>query len=113
MMRELDAVPRGVAAPGEGRTFDRRPARSSPAAPRDPITARAPVRSRSGTTVTTTAITGPIYDGYWRGANFWWRDGAGHPFRRDKDRHFSHQAASGFQHIHGEPGGGDRGRRPG
>jgi hypothetical protein len=56
---------------------------------------------------------GPIYDGYWRGDNFWWRDGAGRPFRRDKDRHFSHQAASGFQHIHGEPGGGDRGRRLG
>jgi hypothetical protein len=61
---------------------------------------------------------GPIYDGYWRGDHFWWRDGAGHPFRRDNARHFSRSAATGFQHIHGEPGaadhgGGDRGHGPG
>lgn len=54
---------------------------------------------------------GPIYDGYWRGGHFWWRDGAGHPFRRDNDRHFSHEGRAGFQHIHGEPGG-DRDHRP-
>ena len=56
---------------------------------------------------------GPIYDGYWRGDRFWYRDAAGHPFRRDENRLFSRRAATGFQHIHGEPGGGDKGHRPG
>jgi hypothetical protein len=56
---------------------------------------------------------GPVYDGYWRGGHFWWRDAAGHPFRRDNAGHFSHEGRTGFQHIHGEPGGGDRDHRPG
>jgi hypothetical protein len=52
---------------------------------------------------------GPVYDGYWRGDHFWYRDGAGHPFRRDEARHFSRRAVRGFQHIHGERGAGGKG----
>ena len=54
---------------------------------------------------------GPVYDGYWRGDHFWWRDAVGHRYRRDDAHHFSHENRTGFQHIHGEPGGGDRGDR--
>jgi hypothetical protein len=55
---------------------------------------------------------GPIYDGYWRGEHFWWRDRVDHPFRRDDAHHFRHVAGAGLQHIHGEPGG-DKGHGPG
>ncbi|MEO8927136.1 MAG: hypothetical protein ABI306_08220, partial [Caulobacteraceae bacterium] len=36
---------------------------------------------------------GPIYDGYWRGRSFYWRDRDDHPFRRDDGRHFRRAAA--------------------
>jgi len=45
---------------------------------------------------------GPIYDGYWRGGYFYWRDRDDHPFRRDDARHFRRRAAPGFQHIQGQ-----------
>ncbi|MDQ2860247.1 MAG: hypothetical protein M3T55_05885 [Pseudomonadota bacterium] len=45
---------------------------------------------------------GPIYDGYWRGRSFYWRDRDGGRWRRDDGRHFRHEAANGFRHIQGE-----------
>ncbi len=45
---------------------------------------------------------GPIYDGYWRGGRFWWRDRGDHPFRRDDASHFRRRPAQGFSHIQGE-----------
>ena len=44
---------------------------------------------------------GPIYDGYWRGGSFWWRDRDDHPFRRDDAGHFRREAKEGFNHITG------------
>jgi hypothetical protein len=55
---------------------------------------------------------GPIYDGYWRGGHFWWRDADGHPYRRDDANHFRREAAEGFNHVHGEMHG-DRDHHPG
>lgn len=45
---------------------------------------------------------GPIYDGYWRGNAFFWRDRDGGRWRRDDGRHFRREAATGFRHIQGE-----------
>jgi hypothetical protein len=45
---------------------------------------------------------GPIYDGYWRGGYFYWRDRRGRSFRRDNGRHFRRDPAQGFRHIQGE-----------
>jgi len=59
---------------------------------------------------------GPVYDGYWRGGHFWYRDAEGHPFRRDTANHFAHEAhGPSFQHIHGTAhiGGGGGAHRPG
>lgn len=45
---------------------------------------------------------GPIYDGYWKGGYFYWRDRDDHPFRRDDARHFRREAKEGFNRIQGE-----------
>ena len=45
---------------------------------------------------------GPIYDGYWRGNVFFFRDRDDRPFRRDDGRHFRRGAAEGFHRIQGE-----------
>ena len=50
---------------------------------------------------------GPFYDGYWGGdGEFYYTDGAGHPFRHAERGHFRHDAAGGFHPVHGLGGGG-------
>jgi hypothetical protein len=45
---------------------------------------------------------GPIVDGYWGDDQaFYYRDGAGHPFRRDGGGHVRREQAAGFQSLHG------------
>lgn len=56
---------------------------------------------------------GPIYDGYWRGDSFYWRDREGGPMRHDTGQHFRHDAAPGFHHVAGAFHGGHRGRHQG
>jgi hypothetical protein len=53
---------------------------------------------------------GPFYDGYWGGdGEFYYTDGAGHPFRHAERGHFRHDAAAGFHPVHGLGGGGMHG----
>ena len=44
---------------------------------------------------------GPIYDGYWEGGVFFYRNNEGEGFRRGDAQHFRHQASTGFHHIGG------------
>ena len=45
---------------------------------------------------------GPIYDGYWVGNDFYFRDADGHPYQRDDNHHFRREVAPGFHAVHGQ-----------
>ena len=45
---------------------------------------------------------GPIYEGYWGGGGaFYYRTSQGGRWSRGDNSHFRHDAAQGFNHIHG------------
>jgi hypothetical protein len=55
---------------------------------------------------------GPIYDGYWGGnGGFYYRNSANDHYRPAGGSHFRHDAAPGYNHVHGtahaSPRGGD------
>ena len=44
---------------------------------------------------------GPIYDGYWRGGEFYYRSRGGGQWHRGGGDHFRHTAANGYNRIQG------------
>lgn len=44
---------------------------------------------------------GPFVDGYWGADNFFYYKDPDNRWRRDEGHHFRHDAAGGFNHVHG------------
>lgn len=57
---------------------------------------------------------GPIYDGYWGDSGvFFYRTSPEGRFRRGDVTHFRHEAAPGFNHVHGTAHAPQKPRQPG